>query len=150
MSSKTKIYIIGRSLIQNELLARHLETAIGYPVVVFRKTDQLSVDEIKIQKTLILLDFRDGNWDTISPVLKKRFNMPGVDCFVALFNVNPIKEIGEEITKYGIRGVFYEHYSCETLIKGVKAILKDDLWLSRKLVKNIFFQHQFEISRAHK
>ena len=143
LSSKPKIYIIGRSIIQNELLAQHLESATGYPIAAFRVTDQLSIDEIKKQKTLILLDFKDGNWEKVWSVLKQRVNLPGVDCFVALFNVNPNNEIGKEVTKYDIRGIFYENYSCKTLIKGVKAILKDDLWLSRKLVKSMFFKHQF-------
>jgi len=69
--------------------------------------------------------------------------LPGIDCFVALFNVNQINEIEKEVIKYGIRGIFYEHYSCDTLIKGIKAILKGDVWLSRNLMKSMFVQHQY-------
>ena len=99
LGSKLKIYIIGRSIIQNELLAKHIETSTGYPIVVFQEIDLISTDAIKKQKTLILLDFKDGNWNTIWPVLKQRVNMPGVDCFVAMFNVNPINEIEKEVKK---------------------------------------------------
>jgi DNA-binding NarL/FixJ family response regulator len=151
LGSKPKIYIVGRSIIQNELLVRHIETSTGYPIVVCREADEISTDKIRNQKTLILLDFTYGNWDTIWPILKQKVNLLGVDCFVALFNVNQINEIEKEVTKYGIRGIFYEHYSCDTLIKGIKAILKGDLWLSRNLMKSIFFQHQYnELSKPEK
>ena len=48
---------------------------------------------------LLTANFKDGNWNTTWPVLKQRVNLPGVECFVALFNVNPINEIEKDVKK---------------------------------------------------
>ena len=69
-----KIYIVGHSVIQNELIAQHIEASTGYPCAVCRDIDKISTDEIKHRKTLILLDHKDNNLNTVFTELKQKIN----------------------------------------------------------------------------
>jgi DNA-binding NarL/FixJ family response regulator len=141
LDSKLKIYIVGQSVIQNELLVQHIKTSTGYPSVAYREINQISADEIKEKKTLILIDYKDDNLNTVWPVLNQRIGLPDVECFIALFNVKASNGIEKDIQKYNIRGIFYEHHTSDLLVKGIKSIMKEELWFSRKLIGKILLNN---------
>ena len=144
IGSKPKIYVVGSSSAQNELLAHYIETSLGYPSISCQDINQISLDDMKNQKTLILFDFKDHNWKTACNEFEQKLDpMVEVDqCLFALFNVNPVNGIEKEVAKRGIRGIFYVQYSQDVLLKGIRAIIKDELWLPRSLINTIFLKHQ--------
>jgi DNA-binding CsgD family transcriptional regulator len=143
VGTKPKIYVVGSSVTQNELLAHHIETSLGYPCVSCQEIDQIPTDGMKNEKTLILLDYKDGNWKTMCNDIKQVDLMGDTnECFLALFNVNPVNGNEKEIAKLGIRGIFHINYSRDVLLKGIKAVLKEELWLPRALINTIFLKHQ--------
>ena len=134
LGTKAKICIIGHSVIQNELLVQHIETTTKYSCVAYREINQISAEEIKKYKTLILIDNKNDNWNKVWPVLKHFVGLPDVECFIALFNVQQTNGFEDDISKYNIRAIFYEHHSSDLLVKGIKSIMKEDLWFSRELI----------------
>jgi LuxR family transcriptional regulator of csgAB operon len=99
---------------------------------------------MKNEKTLILLDYKDDNWKTVCNDIKQKINLMDDtnECYLALFNVNPVNANEKEIAKLGIRGIFHINYSQDILLKGIKAVLKEELWLPRALINTIFLKHQ--------
>jgi LuxR family transcriptional regulator of csgAB operon len=53
---------------------------------------------------------------------------------IALFNVSRDQGIEQSCVPEGIRGFFYEEDSLEIFLKGVKAVLDGDWWLSREVM----------------
>ncbi len=139
-----KIFIVGSSVTQNELLAHDLQDSLGYPCVAYREINQISWDDIKKGKTLILLDYKDDNWKTILHNIKQETDLMSgnTKCFIALFNVIPVNGTEKELVRTGIRGIFYTHHSQDVILKGIKAILKEELWLPRTLLNTIFLKYQ--------
>ena len=144
VTAKPKIYVVGSSLAQNELLANHIQTVLGYPCVSCQEINQILTDDMRKQKILFLWDHKDDNWKSVCSEIEDRINSMGNDnkCFFALFNVNPANGVEKEVAKRGIRGIFYIHYSQDVLLKGIKAIIRDELWLPRSLINTIFLRHQ--------
>lgn len=51
---------------------------------------------------------------------------------VSMFNLPPTARTENQALKLGIRGFFYENDSIKTLIKGIRRILDNEIWLPRK------------------
>ena len=141
---ETKIYVVGNSFAQNKILADYIEATLEYPCTSCQDISQISKDDLKKYKCLILLDYTDHNWKSSLNEITQKIKIMGGnnECFVSLFNVNPAHAVKKEVRKLGISAIFYINNSCDILIKGIKAILKQDLWLSRKLINTIFLEHQ--------
>ena len=136
LKSKLKIYIVGPFSIQNELLAQHIERSSGYPCVACKDINQISTDEIKQQKNLILIDYRDENWNTVQPVLEQIADLPDAECIFALFNVKITDRIGKDVPKYNVQNVVYQDDTFEFLEKWVRSITKEDLPFSKQFIEN--------------
>ena len=143
-NQKNKVYIVGSSFGQNKLLADYIEGSIGNSCTYCLNIESVTIDEIKDHKTLILLDCKDRNWVPQLKELKKKINgVSGIkECSVALFNMNPKIKNKKEIIRLGISGIFYTYDTCDVLIKGIKNILKNDIWLTKELINKIFMDYQ--------
>ena len=91
------------------------------------------------------MDFKDDNWKTACDEVNEKIKLMGGmnECFVALFNVNPVNEIEKKVVKLGIRGIFYINNPCDILLKGITTIMKNEIWLSRKLINTIYLEHEY-------
>ena len=47
--SKPKIYVVGSYFAQNELLAHHIQSSLGYPCLTCQEINQTSIEDIKKQ-----------------------------------------------------------------------------------------------------
>jgi len=52
----------------------------------------------------------------------------------ALFNVDPILPVEKLVRKHKVRDVFYQKDDRQVFLKGMRTILKGDMWLSRRLL----------------
>ena len=140
IKKKDKIYIFGPLKLQNELLVSYLEKNTGIDCEYWRKQKITSIPDRKdIRSSLILLDCYDNNMDSFWIKLDLSFLSTRHECYVALINVNLKKGIEKEAVKRNVRGIFYNGDPPEVLTKGVKAILKGELWFSRMVLEKILF-----------
>lgn len=127
LGSKMKIFIVSQSIIQNELLTQHIKSSIGCPCVAFRELDQISTDEIKGQKGLIIFDCKDHNSKIMFPNFIQRVNLLFPNCLVALLNAKKGLSVEGQFKKANIQGIFFENDSSDALIEGIRAILMGDM-----------------------
>jgi LuxR family transcriptional regulator, positive regulator of biofilm formation len=140
IKKKDKIYIFGPLKLQNELLVSYLEKNTGMDCKYWRKQKITSIPDRKdVRSSLILLDCYDNDMDSFWIKLDLSFCSTRHKCYVALINVNLKKGIEKEAVKRNVRGIFYNDDPPEILAKGVKAILKGELWFSRMVLKEILF-----------
>jgi len=140
IKKKDKIYIFGPLKLQNELLVSYLEKNTGINCEYWRKQKITSIPDRKdILNCLILLDCYDNDMDSLWINLDLSFLSTQHECYVALINVNLKKGIEKEAVKRSVRGLFYNGDPPEVLTKGVKAILKGELWFSRMVLEEILF-----------
>jgi DNA-binding NarL/FixJ family response regulator len=67
---------------------------------------------------------------------------PFMTTSVALFNVPEDRSLELEALNTGIRGVFYRNASFKVLVKGVKAMLENELWFSREAMSAFLLGRQ--------
>ena len=126
------IYIIGRRRLQNELIGAYLEQEIGAKCLFGE--DLRHVSSCNGLPKLVLWDCQERDPERIVVELRSS----GIqklcrDCIV-LFNISYGLGIEEKCVWRGARGFFYQDDSLSQFLKGVRAILNGQLWLSRELV----------------
>ena len=130
------IYVVGPCRVNNELLASFLEAKIGTKCVA-KKTieDVVGVDGQGTDKLkLVLMDcFAKDPERLFLEVESCRRDIcnPGL---VAVFNLIRGLKIEEELVMGGIRGIFYANDQPDHLERGVRALLKGEIWISREIM----------------
>lgn len=132
MISQGVIYIFGRRRLQNELLGACLEKETGAKCLFGEDLRHLfSCNRVP---RLVLWDCQERDPERILLALRSS----GIqklcrDCIV-LFNISHGLGIEEKCVWRGVRGFFYQDDSLPQFLKGIRAILNGQLWLSRELV----------------
>lgn len=132
------IYIIGPRRLQNELLASFLERETGVGCTTLDRLGDLPVREVseKELKRLIFWDFFHKDLKTfLSDIEAYGEEIFTRDPFL-IFNVSEGLGIEEMAIEYRIKGVFYESDPLENYTKGVRAVFKGELWLSREVMSS--------------
>jgi len=135
------IYIIGSSVLQNELLASFLEKDTGCRFMTdsFNSLDKIIKDDSS-HTSLILIDCLGtdaaGLWSIIFAGNKSKVSQNPI----ALFNVDPNGGIEREAVSKGIRGIFYLNDPMEIFPKGILDILRGELWYSRKIMSDFLLK----------
>ena len=131
------ICILGPRRLQNELIASYLERET-------RATCQVSGDISYIppadqsnglsQPRLVLCDYQGIDLKGLLIDLRAKTNRKLARDHVALFNVSRGQGIEEKYVWEGVRGVFYEQDPWDHFLKGVRAIIRGELWLPREVM----------------
>jgi LuxR family transcriptional regulator of csgAB operon len=132
----TTIIIIGPRSLQNGLMGHFLEEKTGAKCLVIADPSQIPAmgDEEGSDPRVILGDCLEKDLDSCmadlescgEPVLSR-------DC-VVLFNVSPGLKIEENALRRGVKGFFYEQDPLEVFPRGLAAILKGEIWVSRDIM----------------
>ena len=131
------IYIIGPRKLQNELMASCLEREtrakclLGEDICDVRFPDDAKGKE---QPKLVLLDCHGKDPESLLMALRSYGIEKLSRYYVALFNFCHGLGIEKKCVQQGIRGIFYDDDSLPQFLKGVRAILNGQLWLSRKIM----------------
>jgi DNA-binding NarL/FixJ family response regulator len=126
------IYIVGRRRLQNELIGACLEQETGAKCMF--EEDLQHVSSYNGVPKLVLWECPERDPERVLVALRSS----GIqklcrDCIV-LFNISHGLGIEEKCVWRGVRGFFYQDDSLPQFLKGVRAILNGQLWLSRELV----------------
>jgi len=127
------IQVVGLRQLQNELMCRFLRSRTGLETTICEKITLAPLPDNKMDlPPLVLWDFAEEStqsalWSELGGYCDKK-----LDARLALFNVNPDSGVEDEALRRGIRGLFYLGDSLATFTKGIRAILKGELWFSRQ------------------
>jgi len=84
-------------------------------------------------KCLLLVDCVEHDFDRLMHEISAKEIVPG-NMLVAIYNVYAGWGIEEEALHLGIRGFFYKQDSLKLFLKGVNAILGNEVWVSREIL----------------
>jgi LuxR family transcriptional regulator, positive regulator of biofilm formation len=142
---KNRIFIIGSHSLRNEILGCLLEKEVD---VKCRSGEDLkasgfAVDSVFRGQTMLLVDCL--NEDLKSCKAKKSSFEQGIlsGAFVVPFDVRRGAGIEEVAVKWGLRGLFYEDDRLEDFLRGIEAIFRGGLWLSKEIMsKHILGEYE--------
>ena len=135
-SSGKVIYIVGSRRLQNEALASCLQQETGDRCFVFETLGSVRLDQASDndRQELVLLDCQGKDEKNILAELRPYLRQKQSEKRIALFNVSRNSGIEKRCIVEGVRGFFYADDHLEILVKGVRAVLDDDWWLSREVM----------------
>jgi len=130
------VYIVGPRKLQNEAIASCLERETGDQCFVLGDINHIELDgqEDQGRQILVLLDCQGKGQKNVLAELWPYLRQKRSGNRVALFNVTRVSGIEKKCVAEGIRGFFYEEDQLGNLLKGVRAILDGDWWLSREVM----------------
>ena len=133
------VYIIGPRRIQNELIADFLGRNLGVKCIVGENFSCISSQGSPSKNDrhmLILLECNEKDPSVPLFELRSQSNFKMSQNQIALLNVPLGNGIEKECLRQGVRGFFYEKDSSELFLKGVRAIIDGELWVSRAIMSN--------------
>ena len=135
-SARNVVYVVGPRRIQNEAIASCLERESGDQCLVLGDVNNIPLDgqEEQGRPKLVLLDCQGKSQKNVLAELRPYLRQKRSGNHVALFNVSRELGIEKRCVAEGIRGFFYEEDHLENLLKGVRAVLNGDWWLSREVM----------------
>jgi hypothetical protein len=130
------VYIVGPRKLQNEAIALCFERETGDQCFVLGDINHVPPDDPKDSslQRLVLLDCQGKDKKRLLAELRPYLSQRRFANHIALFNVCRDQGIEQSCVPEGIRGFFYEEDSLEIFLKGVKAVLDGDWWLSREVM----------------
>jgi len=136
------VHIVGRNLLQNELLLSFLKEKIDCTGVCEQKLGSKAPSdkfESKLSK-FFLIDLNsidsENIWTDISSYKKSN----SCQCSFAFCNVDPEVKIEKTALANNIAGLFYKNDPPHVISKGISAIMSGDLWYSRKTLTKCFLE----------
>jgi len=138
------IYIIGPQRFQNELMVSFLTREAGATCRASDDVRQVPVPDVmkSTQPTLILLDCLEKDFDAdlveVAASDKKILRRH----YVALYNVAPGLGVEKKALKKGVRGFFYRQDPPELLLKGVRSLFNEELWVSREIMTKTILENR--------
>ena len=138
------ICIIGPRRLQNQLLANFLHQESGVTCLEGEDVETVfAADSQKDHDTKLLLwDCHDMDIDTMLLELKPHSDQIFGRHFLVPFNVDPDLGNEEKALDCGIRGFFYRQDSPEQLLKGIRAIFSNELWVSREILTKCILENR--------
>jgi LuxR family transcriptional regulator of csgAB operon len=132
---KSNVYIVGHRILQNKLLALFLQKVTGLGCTCCKESDLDPVVHSRDDYTsLILWDCLGTELDALWTGLGIGLNSKRFQCILTLFNITPKKGIEFEALARGVRGIFFDHDPPSIYAKGVKALIKGEIWYPRQIL----------------
>ena len=131
-----RLFIVGQNELHNELLLSYIKKhlTIDGACVTDISLIRFSKDLISLMPVFILLDCDNLDLSTMMKDLLDCKPENAQTLFTALCNVRPEIEI-EKLALYNdIHGIFYSSEPIEMIPKGIKAIIKGEIWYRRDVL----------------
>lgn len=131
------IYIIGQHQFQNELIAFYLKRDINAKCSIGKSPIDINENDLNRsgKPALILIEAPDNeDLDTYLRGFRKGDSNIANHHLMALFNVNSGQGIEKKAIFLGFKGIFYGEDPIASFRKGVAAIFKGELWISKDVL----------------
>lgn len=134
-ASFPNIYIVGPNLLQNQLLALCLEKELKVECTCQADLTVKDVIDTEPERMRVfLMDCFKRETVELDKCLEAGIATRTETLHAALFNVDPADRIEKLVRRHKIRGIFYQEDSRQVFLKGMRTILKGNMWLSRRLL----------------
>ena len=129
-----QIHIVSKMQLQNELMAPFLESTIGGRCFCHRDANRFQLDIKRGSwNSIILVDTLGIDTAKIWTKIAIVCNTKNDKCLIALFNVTPTDaQVELEALSRGLQGIFYTNVTPQVFAKGIRSILRGELWFSRE------------------
>jgi DNA-binding NarL/FixJ family response regulator len=128
------INVVGRNMLQNELLLSFLKKEIGLKGASFPRLESITkidAHEPAIPK-LLILDCKHVDMKNLWTDIRSWNCSNSSTCFFVLCNAIADSAFEKKAMDSGIQGIFYNNDPLPLIAKGICAVLQGDLWYSRK------------------
>ena len=122
-------YLISGETLYSSLLIDYLEKTINIDIL---RVGFLGLSEVKDRDITVIIDLRNMT-ESNREKYDKLVNRNKLHTREVLFNIPSTETVNHIIPYPNVAGVFYDDDPIEFISKGVKKILKGELWFSRKL-----------------
>lgn len=142
--NNSKIIIVGRNPFQNKMLALNLEGDKSfYEILIFCSFDQVKKEMRKLHpkergSMIVLIDCFGLDRKEIMKILYLELTGLLSITFVVMFNLQEEINIEKQAIQAGVHGFIYTHDDPKKLSRLVGALLKGEMWISRKSIKKLF------------
>jgi DNA-binding CsgD family transcriptional regulator len=128
------INVVGRNMLQNELLLSFLKKETGLKGACFPELESVSkLDAHKPAiKHLLILDCKNVDIKNLWTNIHEWNCSHDFPCFFVLCNAIADAVFEKKAMDSGIQGIFYNNDPLNLIAKGICAVLKGDFWYSRK------------------
>lgn len=149
LDATRRICIVSGNQLESQLIALKLKKSMDLQCTCLK---MISIEEQILLNyndlCVYLLDFNDLENTNAEWLMNytATLNIEGV--YVALYNVKRNIDIQKLIQNKAIRGVFYQNDPAEVFLKGIRAILKGELWLTRKILSKCLLSPKIPLGGA--
>lgn len=149
--SNRVVFIIGPSILQNQLLASFLERETAAACLLRSSIDGAAERDASSfdRPYLYLVDCKGKNMDGLFLEMEADKELME-DHLLALFNVAIGDHIEEDAVLRGVRGIFYEDTPMEYFPKGLATMCKGELWLSRRAMTDCIMKFKRQAAYARR
>jgi DNA-binding NarL/FixJ family response regulator len=139
------VVVVGPMKLQNQLMAVYLEQVLSIKCSAADSLDAitLSGDNGDRHNPVILWDCMGAGTHKCFLELEKLKEFDPIKSTVALFNLSREGSDEEKCISKGIKGFFYNGDNLEQIAKGITALLKGELWISRRVMGNYIIKNHF-------
>lgn len=135
LDTQQQLYVVGGQPLQNSLLAEFL-TKQGLPANTLRLVEDLSADQIRHHdQTLVLGDFNTIDINALISHLMGIDQQIDGDLLIGIFNVDDEDSLSRLAGLPMVNGGFLHDCPQNQLLKGVRAMMENELWLPRKVLQ---------------
>ncbi|MCD6534077.1 MAG: response regulator transcription factor [Deltaproteobacteria bacterium] len=135
-AEKWLIYILGPRKMQNELLATFLHSETGIISHIENSDKFYCPSVIWPGKIMFFCDCQMKPYSELLDQVAAAKFLEHQNFYPLLFNVEEKISTGEDLVGFGVRGLFYKDEPLETLVLGVAAVRKGEIWLPRHILSS--------------
>lgn len=136
------VYIITEKSPQAQLFAEYLNKHTGCQMSIHSPSTILSIPDSG--NVLILIDSDHIDVDAL-PEWQDKLPKELAREPLAAFNIHDMDHALEALSYAQFKGIFYRNESLEIICKGIHALLKEELWMSRDLMAHlILFYRKYQ------
>lgn len=130
------ICLFANADLYREVLAAMFEREVGVPCICCEDPEEMKrkTEARQAKANLLLIDSDSRDFETVLPhVVVKRPDAPD-GLIPVLYNLMPATGIEKRAFARGVRGFFYRRDTLENVIKGIRMLLKGELWMPRSIL----------------
>lgn len=144
-SSDSVICLCANADLYREVLATLFEREVGVPCICCEDPEEMNrkPSARQAKANLLMIDSACRDFEVVLPrVQVKRPDAPD-GLIPVLYNLMPATGIEKRAFARGVRGFFYRRDTLENVIKGIRMLLKGELWMPRSILVD------FALEREH-